>query len=228
MSEDSIELIKFGPKGPKSSKLDLVESSDLPVGGLEGQKSKTALKNPYYKAEKTGVSPTLDFVSKEYALNDKDRVLEVIKTYGFLRSRGYPVPQTTRYYEKNGKIYLLMTDMTEGGKYKLWGYSDELTPEQEDALKDMSLSEEDMSAAEKIANELAAKATKDRIYLLNFYYHIRKDVDTGAIDVVLLDVGSEHEVKASERREDRNVESVNSDGAQKFIGVIRELMVSEP
>jgi hypothetical protein len=160
----------------------------LPLGGLEGKKFFTPLVNPSYSEGRKDVVPELGFISKEK--NKKD-VIGAIRSYDLLRKKKYPVPVTTRYFEKDGKTYLLMTDMTEKGKYKIWGYSDKMTKEQIEDLQSFNLTENNIDKIQKMIIDFAHKADEDNFVLPIYVYHLRKNIKTGEMDIIFLDVTSE-------------------------------------
>jgi len=161
----------------------------LPLGGKEGRKFFTPLVNPRYREGRKDVSPELGFISKEDAMVDKS--VYMIPIYNLLRKKGYPVPATTRYFEKDGHTYLMMTDMTEGGKYKIWGYSDDMSKEQIKDLNSLNLNEDDIAQIQKMALTFADRADKDNITLPYWTYHVRKNLRTGKLDIVFLDLKPE-------------------------------------
>lgn len=196
MSNVSIEFRKPIFRGNKfiteaSSAFKIKDSKfkRLPLGGYEGKKFFTPLVNPRYNKGRKDVISELGFLSKELSKEQRKKdVIEIIRAYASLRDKGYPVPATTRYFEKDGKTYLLMTDMTEKGKYKIWGFSNYMTDQQNEDLKSMNLTEKDMKIIEEKAFNFATKANKDRIGLLFHTYHVRKNQRTGEIDIVFLDL----------------------------------------
>lgn len=160
----------------------------LSLGGDEGIKFLTSLVNPRNIKDRNGaVAEKFEFISKEYKHDRVTDVIKIIQTYDFLRKRGYPVPATTRYFEKDGKIYLLMTNVTEKGKYLVWGYSDTMSKEQQADLLSMNLTDNDIQNIRDMALTYATKAGKDDIDLPFCTYHVRKNLETGKIDIIFLD-----------------------------------------
>lgn len=194
MSDNRTEFVKVdGRKNIFSIKLN----SPLLTGGREGSKFRTQLINPRHREGKTDISGTLTFISKEYKAYERETVLGILDAYQFLRSRGYPVPSTTRYYEKVGRVNLLMSDMTEGGKYKIWGPSGNMSHGQLDELRSMSLTKDDIISIQKKVSDLSSRAAEDRVMLFTGFYHIRKNISTGEIDIVLLDVEKLSDIDAT-------------------------------
>lgn len=180
------------PQKARTFKITDDNLEELSLGGFEGKKYKTSLVNPRSKDGRENVASEIKFISKEYP--SRTDVLDRILIYDELRKKRYPVPATTRYFEKEGKHYLLMTDMTEDGNYKLWGYND-YKPEQKDEelkskenLKSMNLSDNDINFINKIASDYAIKAQKDGFNLTFPIYHVRKNLNNGQIDMCFLDV----------------------------------------
>ena len=81
-----------------------------------------------------------------------------------------------------------MSDMTEGDKYKVWGWSNSMTGQQSLDLHSMNLTESDVETITNLVDKLASKATADNLSLRFQYYHPRKNMETGEIDIILLDV----------------------------------------
>jgi len=166
MVENPVAFIKYDQR---ISWLSLFSLTFLPVGGNEGAKSLTELRNPRYIFGREDIAPTLIFISKEYPANKKDCVMDIVNAYEVLREKGYPVPNTIRYYERDKTVNLLMSDMTEGGKYKIWGFSDFSSPEQQAELESMALTDKDILNIQELVFELSNKATNDG--LLSFYFY---------------------------------------------------------
>ena len=91
----------------------VVSDERLDVGGTEGIKSKTIVRNNESGKE-------LNFISKEFGNEDEARV--IVKKYSILRKLGYKVPKTARYYQREGKHFVLMSDISQDTDNKVaWG-----------------------------------------------------------------------------------------------------------
>lgn len=163
----------------------------MKVGGCEGIKSKLTIENPRSK-ERPDVACEMTFVSKKSRV--EHRIADSIKAYHQLRKLDLPVPNTTRICisKEDSEFQLVMTDMTENGKYILWGYSNFMHSEQYQTLRDLNLTEEEIDCIEQQANEIAYKAAKAKHNIRFYNYHLRKNLETGIYDVVLLDIGSDN------------------------------------
>lgn len=197
MSEGIIALEKpiFSTDGNQTgSKINTYQlapdsGQDVPLGGMEGKKQKIIIKNPKYGPDKTReVSETLSYISKEY--KSKEKVIETIMIYDALRKKGLPVPPTTRYFEENGHHYLLMTDMTHGGKSVVWGLSDDMTSENQNSIDKMEIKSADLTDIRNLSREWAKTATTASLHPLESNYHLRKNLETGKFDIIILDVDS--------------------------------------
>lgn len=195
MSEGSITLEKpiFSADGTqtgsKTNAYQVTRDSGLvlPVGGMEGKKQQINILNPRKTTDNSKeVSRELLFISKEF--KTKQEVLDIIRANNILREKGYPVPQVCRYFEKDGKHHLLMSDMTEGGKYSIWGPNDNMSMEQKNTLDSMNIYHESREDIEQQITQLARKGLGDGIYLSAGAYHIRKDQTTEKYHIVLLDI----------------------------------------
>lgn len=190
MSENSaIEFIRkpYLKKG-KASYAQIIEKAPMEVGGNK----EDAEASKFYvtlRFSKDGVTKERKLASKEYEYLDEEDVIEIIKIYDKARKEGFPVPPTTRYFlTKDYQPAILMTDMTQGGKYKIWGFNDSFSKDEVATLKSMGLKEGDFSKVKQLSEEIMKKANEKR-HVLGFQnYHIRQDTETGKIDIVILDL----------------------------------------
>lgn len=164
-----------------------VESrSNMPVGGSEGKKTIITIENPRYEPGRTDVSPELTFISKRYYT--KEKALGVVEYTDKLRSLGFPVPPTTRYYEENGEPNIMMTDMSEGGKNIIWGGNGSADPEEAIALQSMNLTKIDLQNIERQVRDIFKKAVQNSVRIYGDNYHLSKSRETGEVKVILIDI----------------------------------------
>lgn len=189
MGEQSIDLKGIAETKPRL--YQIVNQVPLGVGGQEGPKSRVQLRKSGNTETSLPTDIRGDFITKEYHLEDIDRLRGVLRTNQILRSKGFPVPGTTKYFEKDGKLFELMSDMTEGGKYRLWGWSNDMTRTQSDELHAMTIEDSKFDQIKNQVFALAQLATNEGFSLQDKYYHIRQEVETGLFDLVLLDVDEE-------------------------------------
>jgi hypothetical protein len=155
----------------------------LGVGGREGAKYFT-------KVELNELGFKSHYIFKEFPYSSyiSDVMLQKIieglemrvQSYIFLRKKGYPVPQTVRYcHNKNGNnLFMVMSDMTQGGKKRIWGWSDCMTPTQFEELSNMELSRYEVQHITELVQMLTNQANKDKISFQHWYYHVLQDVDS--------------------------------------------------
>ena len=130
------------------------------------------------------------FIAKvDFSNNGPDYILSVIKANQLARSHQLPVPPTTRFFtDNNFNPGVLMTDMTAGGRYWLWGANNDFHKQELETLQSMELYDENSQGQIKSqAQYLAGVATKADLFLNFGSYHLRREKNTGELDVVLLD-----------------------------------------
>jgi len=129
------------------------------------------------------------FAGKEFKELEEDEVKELIRVYDTVRRVGLPVPPTTRYFEtKDCKPAILMTDMTEGGKYRLWGYNERSSSKECETFRSMELTKEEVIKIKESSQNVMELASKNNIYLRFHNYHVRQRIETRDLDEVLLDL----------------------------------------
>lgn len=180
-------------KIPGEEDLRITKIEPLKVGGKEGPKHRITTE----AKEVEGTREKAFFVSKEYHGKLKHLAYASVKGNDLLRDHGFPVPRKVICLENEGVAYVVMSDVTDGGRFQIWGYSDKMTPEQIEELKAMNLSADDVKDIAEKAKKYADQAAADDLMLLFMHYHVRKEVETGKIDLVFLDVDKrvyDHEV----------------------------------
>lgn len=160
----------------------------LSLGGSEGTKSRIAIRNPRHHEGRGDVSETLPFILKTFKGRGKEEILLDIWVYHDLRRKGYPVPETLRYFEEDGVRHILMSDLTCQGECLVWGNSVNMTEQQYSDLLLMDLSDKEVKIIEKKARGFAEKLSRDGTALGHNCYHVRKNLNTGEVDIVFLDV----------------------------------------
>jgi hypothetical protein len=163
-------------------------TESLPVGGTGGLKFRIVIRNPRYHDGRDGVCEVLPFILKKCNGVNEEAILDDIQVYDDLRRRGYPVPQTIRCCKKDGEIYLLMSDLTCQGEYIVWGPSRNMSRQQYKDLLLMNLTDKEIESIEGKARSFAEQATEDGIALGHNCYHVRKNPNTGEVNIVFLDV----------------------------------------
>ena len=130
--------------------------------------------------------------SKEYEYLDPETVENIVKVYDTARQDGFPVPATTRYFEtKDYYPGILMTDMTEGNKYRVWGYNDNPTDQENETLKNMALSSDNLLRIRNQCDSIVDLANEKKRLLAFHNFHIRQDRKTKDVEVFLLDLDEE-------------------------------------
>jgi hypothetical protein len=179
MDVGNVEFVKLKRQIETKNKGKIISKRPLDVGGIEGKK---------YSVEIQMRKHNIPQFSKEYPPENKQRALDTVETYGILREKGYPVPATTRYYEENGNSYVLMTDETEGGECRLWGWGDLQSEAKLTELREMKLNDEKVNKLKTLARDLIEKANRDRILLHTSLIHIKQRKSDGKLSLILLDV----------------------------------------
>ena len=179
----------------------LGDIEELLVGGQEGKKyqGSVVLKaHSFLKRAKEFLGlrakRKISIVDKNHNIPSNigiTEVKEICLAYAFLRKNGYLVPGTSRYYvDETNHAHLVLSDMTQGGKKRIWGFSDFMTKEQDQELAAMNLTDQDVEIIRKKAIALAHKANRDKIRLYYPYFHILQDKQTRGVSVCLLDISS--------------------------------------
>lgn len=91
------------------------------------------------------------FVKREY--QDEELALADAVKVAQLRSLGVPVPSTTRYFQENGHHALLITDLTEAGRNRVWSMNNS-----DQELLDLSLGLRDIKVITHQLQEIVRKA----------------------------------------------------------------------
>ena len=180
---DNNEKITFKKVGAESSTVAIPseEKARDDIGGRQGKKSVFVFEN------KLG---SRSYFTKEYSTNDEKEVRGIVNAYHILREKKFLVPNTVRFFIKDNKITLLMSDVSENGKYLIWGPSEGMTMEQIQELKEMKLGSSDLKTIEKMVNKEVEKANKEGVFLSFDNYHIRKPKTKNKIEIMLLDVNT--------------------------------------
>lgn len=112
MNESCINVSKTG----FVDKYQLVGVTPLDIEGVGGEKSiiRVVSKAEDHTEEKS-------FYSKKYS--DEVLALQTVSLYKQMREMGLPVPDEVEYYEDDSGVYVVATDMSEGGKYPVWSFS---------------------------------------------------------------------------------------------------------
>jgi len=196
---------KFSIK--KKISLVQIKTEKLSVGGSEGDKNIAS-----YQQKDGRVVTYLE----KTPVTDKETgsVEQIVGAYHELRKRGLPVPPVVMLQEKEGVKQLVMTEMTENGKYYLWGYSDNETREQASEFKALGITKSDIQIIEGKVLEIARKATETNTSLEQHQFHIRKNKETGQFEIVLLDIDFQ---AVSKKEAEYSYEWKNQNVAKQFV-----------
>ncbi len=211
-----------------STQANLLNVLLLELGGREGCKY-SGLFEIYRRCEASdcdAISKKVVFILKRY-LSLKP-CIEAALVSGQMRESGLPVPPTTRFFSLEDSShrlfhYLLMTNLTYGNRYLVWGKSASMTREQNKDLKRMNLSSDDIAFLAVAVEEVAVQAAQAGHLLGQDNFHIRRECSTQQLDVVLLDPNQMN------RRQSPypNLENVNKAQATNFIKDLKmELLCS--
>lgn len=192
----NIELLKLTTRKNKPSKLVtrtavLIDFSKLDLGGVEGNKFRGTVELPRSDVHGKFFFKEYPYQNSEDNFQQKKEYVEAIFwSYVLLRKKGYPVPQTVRmvHNRSSRKIYLVMSDMTQGEKYRVWGSSGHMTSSQDRELKSMQLFNGDLQCVFDQAQKWARKAAEDSLFISRWSYHIIQHKNTRQLSICLLDV----------------------------------------
>ena len=173
------------PDSIHSSKSNITLEKKFAVGGSDGIK-RLVLLTLLGKEQ----NRRLWFFTKEYKIEEEVELKKIVRTYAVFKGFKLPVPSTIRYYfdKSRKKFYLLMTDISKGGKNRIWGYSDEMSKSQIAELQAMNLSESDLVTITQLAQGIVQIADKNKAVIFSHYYHIVQDKKTKRVALELLDV----------------------------------------
>lgn len=192
------------------------ELSPLPIGGITGNKYLLSLKNPRFEQNplRGDISEQLTFFAKEHPGYSFGRLLNLAKYYRELYNLGFPVPPTTRVFRLRNRFFLAMSNMTENGIYKIWGYNNEPNYEEVKTLMSMNLGSSELTDVENQLVNLCKLADDTQKILNWWYFHVRQNIQTTSINIVLLDLLYKRENKTLSH-------SKNQYAAEKFLMNLR-------
>lgn len=199
--------------------VQVIDEKDLPIGGAEG--GKRLLSVQIHRRLREFL--TAQYFVKEFLPNPHMNlkvIKEVCLAYRVLFKKRYPVPETARYFIRDGKVTLVLSDMTEGGKYYVWGINDKPTSEDEKTFAEMNISQEDLISIRRQLRDLSAKASEDNIRLVDYNYQLKKHKMTGEIKVILLDLD-----KYTLRHTIGDVNDFNNRYVELFLEILEENLV---
>ena len=184
MTDKISELIKNPHEvGERSTKVDFVEETNLGVGGGEGDKF-----NIKFELKRNQSKRDISLISKRIRHHRGSEAPSLVNSYKVVKQDGFLSPDTVRYAKVDGKDILLMTDMSEGGKYIVWGFNDKQTEKEFQAFRDLKLNDTDIDEIKKQGKSFVELANKRDRKLQFYYFHIRKERKTGEVQLFLLDV----------------------------------------
>lgn len=195
MPHEDISFIKpplSDNKPVRINKAKIVDSSQLPVGGSRlsnDRADKYSVNLQFVRTHLSGKPMVGEFVAKIFDRLPPTEVRKIVDTYSIARQEGFRVPATTRFFAYD-QVYgsVLMTDMTENGKYRVWGYNDSAKPEEEKVLSDMNLTNIDLQTIRGKVQDFVELAIKKSRSLYFHNYHVRQDVMSRKLEVFLLDL----------------------------------------
>jgi hypothetical protein len=195
-------LVKISQSGQEVSAMEVlpIDTEVLEIGGAEGKKYHLRFNNPRLTDQRAdrNLPETLQlFLKEHHETRTPEYMRSLVAFYAKLRNKGYPVPKTVRLIEYGGKSYLAMSDISENGKYLVWGYSDDMTDHQYDDLKEMNLTPEEIQTIAGSVTHICERATQDDVEVYAHLFHIRKEKSTGKVDVMLLDLAVPSAFKVS-------------------------------
>lgn len=166
------------------------KSKEMEVGGGEGKKYQLSYIFTSLRESSSWRREFSQIISKEYELHQMEDVQSIVKMYQILKEKGYPVPDQVSYRvdEHREIVELIMSDITKGGGFLIWGWSKDMVQQQITELKSMGISEDDFVEIYTLAEELAEKATQDKFLLEYFYIHILKHKLSGKLSLCILDI----------------------------------------
>lgn len=169
----------------------IVDRVSMSVGGGEGfYEAKKYYIVLQFSSDQNPVKKfSRKFVSKDYEHLNWSDVFDVIDAYDTARTDGFPVPSTTRFYEtEDRQPAILITDMTESGKYRVWGFNDKAHKSEDLTLEAMNLDGNDLNEIERQGDFIVALANSKKRSLGFQNLHIRQNISTKKIDLFLPDL----------------------------------------
>jgi hypothetical protein len=183
--DEKNEQLNFQHKG-KTGAYSIASLTQLHLSGREGDKFRAQLVNPRNQDGSRGdVSSELTFFVKDYM--SKQSVFDALAKFDRLRDLQYPVPPTTRYFTDGRRHYMLLTDMTENGRYNVWSWSMGTTSDERKMLRDMAPTEFEILT---LAQPLLQKAENDHVSFLADNYFLRRKKTGGPLEMSFVDITS--------------------------------------
>ena len=184
---ERLDLIVPTPNGSqKVTTSHLFRISDAPFGGGDGRK--------YYMdlVHSGGENPLLTrLIGKEYSIpivDMQDELWFIAQTSRELFNLGYPVPALVGYCAYRANSLLIMSDMSQSGKYLLWGYNDYPHKEEKRQLAEMGLNRKDFQQVTGQVSRWVAKLNRDGVHVGMSSYHVRRNRSTSSLDIAMLDL----------------------------------------
>lgn len=180
-----VEIINLSSGYEVSSPALILRERKLSVSGAEGIKRLVMLKLLGRTSDKR-----VTLFSKEYPESEKNEMISIIRGYQQLKSMGIPVPDTVRHYydKRRKKYYLLLSDLSEGGRKEVLGYSDNLSPKEIRNLKRIGLKTRDINTIYESLIAVARTAGEHQVLLKENNYFILRDKRKRTTEVVVLDI----------------------------------------
>ena len=204
MPEMNTEFFSIAPDGTaRGNTAEVVDEKELSLEGVNGNKMLVELKNPNNESERR-----MEFYAKEYVSEDEAK--KTVALFSQLRGEGFPVPPTVRYFERDGKHFVLMTDMTEGGKYDVWTNSGGSFLQQEAASEKLRKINPTMEEVVPLIDDLCQRLTEKGYKITGDAYALRRV--GGVLQMFLLDVSnSETPRVVSEQKIFERINTIHKD-----------------
>lgn len=149
-------------------------------GGYEGTKSRFRMQ----MIDSDKPDDVEEYFAKKF---DSERdALQTVEKFEKLRERGYNVPPEVYYLCRNGKHYVVMTDLSEGGVIPVWGTNDSPTESENDALVRIQPTRDEMNAA---ILPMAKRLDRDNCMIARDVWVMRR-FSTGELQAFLVDITS--------------------------------------
>lgn len=196
----------------RSSRGELAEQEMVPVGE-ESPKRFVELSVQRDGQERSAGR----FVKRQYA-NSEHALSDAIKA-DELRAVGIPVPPTVRYSEdEGGQPYLLISDLTEGGKNKVWSMNNS-----DQELQELALAESDLEDIDRQLLDISNQATRGNFTInADAYFIVQKPNRVPEVLVGDFGIG----VAKSEKDEETS-RQYNQRSAKRFSGLARNISLGE-
>lgn len=183
MTDKPISLTRYpGGENQRQSVGQVIDVQKMDVGGQEGKKEIVTI----------GFGPNsehkLSLVVKKPENFSNYMLVGTIRAYETARKDGFPVPETSRLFQSESIVGIALTDLTENGKYLVWGYNDHPSANETSLLDQLELSSKDKTKIREIGDRIVNLADKLGRRVSFYNYLLRKNTSSGQYDLKLLDL----------------------------------------